>query len=151
MNKLLIHTFGKINLDKDGVWHHDNTPFVHEGMSKLFHKSIIRLPDNTYALKINGSQVPIEVEDVISWVSDVDVNVPDSRITLTLTNESNIPLTSQDKLLINNDNELYVIFSDGSKSKFFRNSYIALTRYLAEDNRGFSIVVGNFKLPITQA
>jgi hypothetical protein len=150
MNKLLIHTFGKIKLDKNGTWYHDDAPFIHEGMAKLFHKSIIQLPDNSYALKVDNSQVPIEVEDVVSWVTDVDVYPEKSEIRLTLSNEDIVPLTSEDKLITNKDNELYVLFSDGTRSKFLRNSFNLLTKYLVEDYSGFLISAGELKLPVAE-
>lgn len=148
MNKLLIHTFGKIKLDKNGIWYHDDSPFIHEKMAKLFHKCIIKLPDKTYALKVDGSQVPIEVEDVVSWITDVDVSPEKSEIKLFLSNDTNKLLSDQDKLITNKDNELYVIFPDGTKSKFYRNSYNTLTKYLVENDSVFFIEAGKLKIPI---
>jgi hypothetical protein len=148
MNKLLIHTFGKIKLDKNGIWYHDDAPFINEKMARLFHKSIIKLPDNTYALKIEGSQVAIDVEDVVSWVTDVDVSSEKSEIKLYFSNDTSRLLTVQDRLITNKDNELFVIFKDGTKSKFFRNSYNILTRYLGEKNDSFFIEAGKLIIPI---
>lgn len=142
-------TFGKIRLDKDGTWYHNDTEVIHENINKLFHKSIIK-KNNSFFLKIDNQEVPIEVEDVVLWVVNVEINQDKSEIKLFLSNES-VEIINHDKIKfeINSENILYCYFKD-QKVKFTKKSYYNITKYLIEQDSKFFIVVGKLKIPINE-
>jgi hypothetical protein len=148
MNKILIHNFGKIKLDKDGIWYHNDVPFSHTGMIKLFNKSIVKTAEHNYILKIDKSEVPIDVEDVILWITDIEASIKRSELCLFLSNETSQAINQTTELQIIN-NELYCNISQ-EKAKFTRKSFNHLTKYLAEENGKYFFQIGSLILPITE-
>lgn len=147
MSKLYIHTYGKIYLDRNGNWFHNNEEFVHQGMIKAFYENIISDERDSYSVRIGSSEVPIEVEELVLWVTDAEINEKSSEISLSLTNGEDVRLDNSSSLYIKND-ELYLHLQDGRKAKFFRKSYNILTRYLEENKGQFFIRAGKLKINI---
>ncbi len=144
MNKLLIHDFGKLKLDRDGVWYHDDQAFVHQRMSNLFSRSIIKVNDE-YFVKIGKSQVPIQVEDVVVWVLDLDFEI--DSIKLYLSNDTEYTLDKDSKLFISEDNQLY-FYVDDERVKFSKNSYNQITKRLECRLDKYYISFPNIEIPI---
>lgn len=142
---MIIHEFGKLKIDKDGIIYHNDIPFNHEGTIKIFKKNIVK-ENNQYFVKIGKSKAPIEVEDVILWVQDIDIQENESKLKLYLSNDENIILINDTNLFF--ENECLYYKNNEIKAKFLRTPYNQLMNYLFESNNDYFFKIGDLIINI---
>lgn len=142
---MITHKFGKLKIDKDGIIYHDDIPFEHENTAKFFKKHIVK-ENGSYFIRINANTAPIEVEDVILWVENIDINIDKSEVILNLSDETNIIINQYTELSLENDFLYYE--SENIRAKFLRKPFNELMNYLSDSYQDYILEIGNLKIKI---
>lgn len=133
MNNIILHEFGKIKLDKNGQWFHNDQKFEHQKMSEVFSKSIIK-KNNAYFLKLDKYECPIEVEDCILWI--IDFELKDNSYIFKLSNNQEIIIERPVEIFIDEYEEIFLNLND-EKIKFTSKCINFLMNYIEENTSGF--------------
>lgn len=145
MSNLIIHDFGKLKLDQDGIWFHNDEKFNHQGIAELFSRSIVKNLDASFSLQLGTSKVSFEYDFTPYIVIDLEF-IKDNIILFT--NNSNIIQISEvDRLFLDSDYKLYMTYKEDNYS-FSKKSYKFLINYFNEDDNGYFLELKDKKLYI---
>lgn len=145
MSNLIIHDFGKLKLDQDGIWFHNDEKFNHQGIAELFSRSIVKNLDGSFSLQLGTSKVPFEYDFTPYRVIDLEF-VKDNIILFT-NNSNNIQISEVDRLFLDPDYKLYMSYQEDNYS-FSKKAYKFLINYFNEDDNGYFLELKDKKLYI---
>lgn len=145
MSNLIIHDFGKLKLDQDGIWFHNDEKFNHQGIAELFSRSIVKNLDGSFSLQLGTSKVPFEY-DFTPYII-IDLEFIKDNIILFTNNSNNIQISEVDRLFLDSDYKLYISYKENNYS-FSKKVYKFLINYFNEDDNGYFLELKDKKLYI---
>lgn len=145
MSNLIIHDFGKLKLDQDGIWFHNDEKFNHQGIAELFSRSIVKNLDGSFSLQLGTSKVPFEY-DFTPYII-IDLEFIKNTIILFTNNSNNIQISEVDRLFLDSDYKLYISYKENNYS-FSKKAYKFLINYFNEDDNGYFLELKDKKLYI---
>lgn len=145
MNNLIVHDFGKLKIDQDGTWFHNDEKFNHQGIAELFSRSIVKNLDGSFSLQLGTSKVPFEY-DFTPYII-IDLEFIKNTIILFTNNSNNIQISEVDRLFLDSDYKLYISYKENNYS-FSKKAYKFLINYFNEDDNGYFLELKDKKLYI---
>lgn len=145
MNNLIVHDFGKLKINQDGIWFHNDEKFNHQGIAELFSRSIVKDSDDNYYLQLGNNKVPFEYDITPYIIIDIDFHkdnldfISNIGEIISINKIKTLFITEDSIILIKNESKMYLLS---------KRAYNFILKYFDEDDNGYFIKVDNFKLPI---
>ncbi|MFN4152009.1 MAG: DUF2946 family protein, partial [Candidatus Sericytochromatia bacterium] len=136
MNNLIVHDFGKLKIDQNGTWFHNDEKFNHQGIAELFSRSIVKDSDDNYYLQLGSSKVSFEYE--ISPYIIVDIDFHDNELDFISNIDEVISINKVEKIFLTKDSRILIQY----KSKIYilsKRTYNFILKYIDEDDNGYFI------------
>jgi hypothetical protein len=146
MNNLIVHDFGKLKINQDGTWFHNDEKFNHQGIAELFSRSIVKdSDDDNYYLKLGTNKVSFEYDITPYIIIDIDFHdkeldfISNIGKIISINEIKTLFLTEDSRILIKNESKLYLLS---------KRAYNFILNYFDEDDNGYFIKIDNFKLKL---
>ena len=142
-----IHN-SSIRFGRDGRWYADGAPITNPRIAGLFARSVHRLPDGTYELRIAEERAAISVDDTAYVVTAALVDDA-GRVWIDLNDETREALDLR-SLSVGAADVLYCRVKDGREwARFLRPAYYQLAdRIVADAAGGFAFATATGRYPI---
>ena len=143
----------RIELDAEGQWRHEGTPFVHPHLIELFHRSIVRTRGGTYLIEIPPYSYPITVRDTPRYVRHIRIDpaAQPCQILLIVSDGSEQPLDPSTLSYVP-DRGLYcrVDTTKGERfpARFLRPAYYSLSEHIMDEADSYFLQTSGGKWPI---
>ncbi len=135
-----------IRLSTEGVWTHEGVEITHQRTVKLFFKNIYQEKDGLFYLSGERLPVPVEVEDVGFFVTDISSNKNGFKITLSDGSTEILDIASLD---VGKHNKLYCKIKEGKAwARFYRKVYYELMKSLDKREGYYGLVIGDLFYPV---
>lgn len=142
-----IHN-SSIRFGRDGRWYADGAPIVNPRIARLFARSVHRLPDGSYELRIAEERAVISVDDTPYVVTAATTDAA-GTVWIELNDETREALDGR-SLTVGEADVLYCRVKEGREwARFLRPAYYQLAdRIVAEPGGGFVFANGAERHPI---
>ena len=141
-----IHN-SSIRFGRDGRWYADGQAIDNPRIARLFSRSVHRVADGSYELRIAEERAPISVEDTPFVVTAAAVDRA-GTVWLDLNDETREVLDPH-SLSVGADHVLYCRVKDGREpARFLRPAYYQLADHIAAEGGGFVFHTAAGRFPI---
>jgi uncharacterized protein len=146
----LLRQQSGLSIDLDGHFRHRGELITHERTLEVLWKSLERVPDGRYLVRIGRESGYVALEDAPYVIRAV--SLAPAAITLTLTDGSSEPLRPK-TLRIDREGVLHCQVKGDHRARFDRTAQVALGLLISEDPKSpgkYHLAIGDQTYPIVR-
>lgn len=141
-----IHN-SSIRFGRDGRWYADGAPITNPRIAALFARSVHRLADGSYELRVAEERAAIDVDDTPYVVTAASADAGDA-VWIDLNDQTREPL-DVGSLRVGADDVLYCRVKGGQEwARFLRPAYYQIAERIIAESDGFAFSSGGGRHPI---